>query len=90
MGGIAGAIGFWIMGKNIQKLASPDATQLQYFAVKWTFVRLFFYALAMYKAYTLDREHYSGLIAAVIGILFVQVVMITIAFTGLGNTRGEA
>ncbi len=89
MGGIAGAIGFWIMGKNIQKLASPDAARIQLFAVKWTFVRLLFYALAIYKGYTLDRELYYGLIAAVIGIFFVQAVMITLAFTSLNNTRSK-
>jgi hypothetical protein len=89
MGGMAGTIGFWIMGKNIQKLASPDATQIQLFAVKWTFVRLLFYALAIYRGYTLDRELYHGLIAAVIGIFFVQAVMITLAFTSLDNTRSK-
>ena len=89
MGGMAGTLGFWIMGKNAQKLASPDTAHIQSFAIKWTFVRLFFYALAIYKAYTLDREHYHGLIAAVIGIFFVQAVMISLAFTTLGNTRRE-
>ncbi len=89
MGGLAGALGFWITGRNVEKLATSDATQLQSSAVKWTFVRLFFYALAIYKAYTLDRELYHGLIAAVIGIFFVQIVMITLAFTRLGNTRRD-
>lgn len=89
MGGIAGTIGFWITGRNVEKLASPGATQLQSFAIKWTFVRLLFYALAIYKAYTLDRENYQGLIAAVVGIFFVQIVMITLAFKGLKNTRRE-
>ena len=89
MGGMAGALGFWITGRNLQKLASPDTPHIQSFAIKWTFVRLFFYALAIYKAYTLDREHHHGLVAAVIGIFFVQIVMITLAFTGLGNTRRE-
>jgi len=89
LGGLAGALGFWITGRNIQKLASPEATHIQSFAIKWTFVRLFFYALAIYKAHTLDREHHHGLIAAVVGIFFVQVVMITIAFTSLGKSRKE-
>jgi hypothetical protein len=89
MGGIAGTIGFWITGNNVQKLASPDAANIQYLAVKWTLVRLLFYALAIYKGHTLDREHHYGLIAAVIGIFFVQIVMIIIAFTGLNNTRSE-
>lgn len=89
MGGLAGALGFWITGRNVEKLATSDATQLQSAAIKWTFVRLFFYALAIYKAYTLDRELYHGLIAAVIGIFLVQIVMITLAFTKLGNTRRD-
>jgi len=89
MGGIAGTIGFWITGRNVEKLASPGATQLQSFAIKWTFVRLFLYALAIYKAETLDRDSHQGLVAAVVGIFFVQIVMITLAFTGLGSTRRE-
>ena len=89
LGGLAGTLGFWITGRNVEKLASSDATQLQSSAVKWTFVRLFFYALAIYKAWTLDRELYHGLIAAVIGLFFVQLVMITLAFTRLGNTRRD-
>jgi hypothetical protein len=89
MGGMAGAVGFWITGRNIQKLASPETAQVQSFAIKWTFVRLLLYALAIYRAYTLDREHYYGLLAAVIGIFFVQAVMIGLAFTSLGNTRRE-
>ena len=89
MGGIAGALGFWIVGKNVQKLASPDATQLQSSAIKWTLVRLSLYALAIYKGYTLDREFHHGFIAAVAGIFFVQVVMIVLAFTRLDNTQKE-
>lgn len=82
MGGIAGAIGFWITAFVVRKLATPTADGLTYTAFKWTFVRLFFYALAIYKAYTLDRERYYGLIAAVLGIFLVQLVMITVAFIG--------
>jgi len=85
MGGLAGVIGFWITARNVGFLASPGADKLQSYAFKWTVVRLFFYALAVYKAYTLDREQYYGLIAAVLGIFLVQVVMITYAFTRLGN-----
>jgi hypothetical protein len=90
MGGIAGSAGFWINAYVIQKLASPNSDTLTYTAFKWTFVRLIFYALAIYKAYTLDREHYYGVIAAVVGIFLVQVVMITVAFTSLDQPgRGE-
>lgn len=89
MGGLAGAIGFWITGRNVQQLASPGADKLQYYAFKWTFVRLFFYALAITRAYTLDREQYHGLIAAVVGIFLVQLVMIALAFTTLGDSGRE-
>jgi len=88
LGGIAGAAGFWINALVVRKLATPNADRLTYAAFKWTFVRLIFYALAIYKAYTLDREHYYGLIAAVLGIFLVQIVMITVAFTGL-DRAGE-
>lgn len=89
MGGLAGAVGFWITGYNVQILASPGTDKLNYYAFKWTFVRLFFYALAVSKAYTLDREGYRGLVAAVLGIFLVQVVMVAIAFTTLDGTGRE-
>lgn len=90
MGGIAGTIGFWLNVYVVQKLASPTSSKLTYTAFKWTIVRLVFYALAIYKGYTLDREHYYGLIAAVAGIFLVQAVMITMAFTSLNQAgRGE-
>ena len=82
LGGLAGAVGFWVNAFVVRKLAQPEGNRLTYVAFKWTIVRLFFYALAIYKAYTLDREHNYGLIAAVLGIFLVQLVMITIAFTG--------
>lgn len=88
MGGIAGATGFWVNAFVVRKLASPNPNQLTYTAIKWTFVRLLLYALAIYKSYTLDREHYYGLIAAVLGIFLVQIVMITVAFTGLDRAGG--
>lgn len=89
MGGLAGAVGFWITGRNVQQLASSGGDRLQYYAFKWTFVRLFFYALAITRSYALDREQYHGLVAAVIGIFLVKVVMIALAFTTLGDSGRE-
>ena len=89
LGGIAGAIGFWLNTLVFRRIATQDPATLTSTAVKWSFVRLMFYALAIYTAYTLDREQYHGLFAAVVGILLVQVVMVTIAFTRLGGPQDK-
>ncbi|MBX3176712.1 MAG: ATP synthase subunit I [Candidatus Hydrogenedentes bacterium] len=87
MGGIAGVLGFWINAFAVQKLASSDPDKITFTAVKWTFVRLFFYALAIYRSYTLDTERYYGMIAAVLGVFLVKFVMITVAFANLDKNR---
>lgn len=89
MGGIAGTIGFWITARNVGVLTSPGAQGLEVYAFKWTLVRLTFYAIAVYKGYTLDPVRYYGLIAAALGIFLVQVVMIAYAFTRLGTEGRE-
>lgn len=89
MGGLAGTIGFWITARNVGVLATPGAEKIELYAFKWTLVRLAFYALAVYKGYTLDPERYHGLIAAVIGIFLVQAVMIAYAFLRLGGNEKE-
>jgi hypothetical protein len=58
------------------------------YAFKWALVRLGCYGTAISLAWTFDRETYHGLIAAVLGILLVQVVMIGRAF--VGRTKGNS
>lgn len=82
VGGFAGTIGFWITARNMSVLTTPGAAGLEVYAFKWALVRLGCYGAAISIAWTFDRETYHGLIAAVLGILLVQVVMIGRALVG--------
>ena len=82
LGGFAGTLGFWITARIVGVLTTPGGEGLEAYAVKWSLVRLLCYGAAISFAYTLDRAHYHGLIAAVFGILLVQVVMVGRAFVG--------
>lgn len=88
LGGFAGTIGFWITARNMSVLTTPGAAGLEVYAFKWALVRLGCYGAAISLAWTFDRETYHGLIAAVLGILLVQVVMIGRAF--VGRTKGNS
>ncbi len=87
LGGFAGTIGFWITARNMSVLTTPGAEKLEIYAFKWALVRLGCYGAAISLAWTFDRERYHGLIAAVLGILLVQLVMIGRAF--VGRTKGN-
>lgn len=88
LGGFAGTLGFWITARNLGVLTTPGAEGLEAYAVKWSLVRLLCYGAAISVAYSFDRERYHGLIAAVFGILLVQIVMVGRAF--LGPTKGNS
>ena len=88
LGGFAGTLGFWITARNMSVLTTPGAEKLELYAFKWALVRLGCYGAAISLAWTFDREQYHGLIAAVLGILLVQVVMIGRAF--VGRSKGNA
>lgn len=87
LGGIAGVLGFWLMAVRLEKVATRPAEKVKLFAYRWTAIRMAIYALALYRAYTLDRERLHGLLGAVGGLLIIRVVLIVVGLTGFDLKR---
>ena len=83
LGGIAGVIGFWMMDGSLVKLATTPGSKVQFAVLAWSLYRFGFYGAVLFKAYTLDRETYHGMLAAVAGILIVRFVLMFLGFTGI-------
>lgn len=83
LGSLGGLLGFWMMAKRLEKLASIPASKVKFAILGWSFYRFGLYAAILYKAYTLDRESMNGVWAAVAGILLVRVVLMFLGFTGV-------
>lgn len=89
LGGIAGVLAFWIQSLRVEKLARATPDKVEFAIVKWTFFRMFLYAVTLWRAYLLDRESMHGLLAAVAGLFFIQFALIFLAFTGLDLKLGK-
>ncbi len=83
LGGIGATLAFWLMARQVEKLASIPQDKIQLATYRWTFIRLFIYGLVLYRAYTLDEETYHGLMAALGGLLLHRAILIFVAATGL-------
>jgi len=81
LGGLAGAAGFWHMANRARRFATISPIELPYRIYRWTFMRMGLYGVALVLAYTVDRQEYHGLIAAVFGLLAVRVVMTILGLT---------
>ena len=81
--GIAGLIGFWMMAGSLVKLAKTPGSKVQSAVLAWSLYRFGLYGAVLFKAYTLDRETYHGMLAAVAGILIVRFVLMFLGFTGI-------
>ncbi len=88
IGGLAGAAGFWHMGTRVRKFATISPVELPYRILRWTFVRMGIYAVALVGAYTIDYREYHGLVAAVFGLLVSHLVLIALGFTII-RTRSD-
>jgi len=87
LGGIAGVLGFWIIGVRLEKLASMAPGKVHFAALTWTSFRFLLYGAAMLRAYLIDREEMHGLLGAVAGILVIHFVMIFMGLTGMEMPR---
>ncbi len=83
LGGVAGVLGFWIMGVRLEKLANIAPGKIYFSALTWTSLRFLLYGAALTRAYMIDREELHGLLGAVAGILVIHFVMIFIGLTGM-------
>ncbi|MFP4173112.1 MAG: ATP synthase subunit I [Candidatus Hydrogenedentota bacterium] len=87
LGGIAGALSFWLMARRIGKVASEAPSKLQSTAFRWTLVRIALYGVVLYRAYTLDVDTGYGLIGAAGGLFLVKLAMILLGAAGLDLTK---
>lgn len=82
IGGIAGILGFWVIAIRLEKVAREKPSKVQYATLTWSFYRYGLYGLVLYKAFTLDKETYHGLLGALVGIYVIQLVLRYLAITG--------
>ncbi len=87
LGGIAGVLGFWIIGVRLEKLATIAPGKVHFAALTWTSLRFLLYGAALTRAYMIDREELHGLLGAVAGILVIHFVMIFMGLTGIEMPR---
>lgn len=87
LGGVGGALSFWLMARQFSKVASEDPSTLQSTAFRWMIVRIAIYGVILYRAYTLDTDTGYGLIGAVGGLFLVKLAMILLGAAGLDLTR---
>ncbi len=87
LGGIAGVLGFWIIGVRLEKLASIAPGKVHSAALTWTSIRFLLYGAALVRAYMIDREELHGLLGAVAGVLVIHFVMIFMGLTGMEMPR---
>ncbi len=93
LGGIAGVIGFRIIGVRLEKLANIAPGKIYFAALTWMSLRFLLYGAALVCAYMIDREELHGLLGAVAGILVIHFVMIFMGLTGMempSAARGSA
>jgi ATP synthase I subunit len=82
-GGVAGVIGFWAMALSVRKIASASGNRLNLIAYQWTMIRMVLYALALWWAYTLDRDSMHGVLGAAGGLLIVRFVLLFVGITSV-------
>ena len=99
LGGIGGILGFWIIAVRLEKIVQINPGKVKYAALTWSGMRYGLYGAVLYKAFTLDRETYHGLVGALIGIMVIRFMLVFIGTFGLdqkvapgqsANTTAEA
>ena len=89
MGGVAGALVFWITARRLEKVARQGSNMLISVPPTWRLVGFMVFALVLARAYTLDREGLSGLIAAAVGLFIIRLAAVALGVTGLDLPKEE-
>ena len=84
IGGIAGALGFWMMARNASRLASIPKEEIPFRVYRWTFTRIIIYTIALFSAYLVDPVGRNALLGAAGGLFIARVVMLV---TGIVSWR---
>lgn len=88
MGGIAGILGFWFMAVRLEKRLQRPQQNMKSAVLRWSALRLAFYALVLAKAYTLDPASLHGLVGAAVGLMAIRCTQVFLGFTGLDLGHG--
>lgn len=83
LGGLAGVLVFWVTARRVEKVAQQGTDMISSVPLTWRFAGLLVYAIVLARAYTLDREGLSGLIAAAVGLFMIRIAAIVLGVTGL-------
>jgi len=89
MGGVAGVVAFWIVAVRVEKLASGPKRSVYSFSFRWSLIGLAIQAIALWRAFLLDRETMRGMLAAAAGLFIIRLVVAFLGFTGLDLKEGE-
>ena len=89
MGGLAGAIVFWITARQLEKLAIQFGNAVYSVPVKWRIVGLAIYAAVLIRGYTLDKERFIGLLAVAAGLLIIRIALVILGITVLDLPKEE-
>ena len=89
MGGLAGALAFWILAWRVSKVATEGLAKVSSTAFRWMLFRMALYALVLYRAHVLDPDSHTGLLGAALGLLIVHAVMAILGVTGLDLKQEE-
>jgi hypothetical protein len=89
MGGLAGAVVFWVTARQVEKLAIQFGNAVYSIPMKWRVVGLAIYAAVLIRGYTLDKEGFVGLFAVGAGLLIIRLALIILGITGLDLPKEE-
>jgi hypothetical protein len=76
VGGVAGALGFWMMARSASTLTSIPKEDIPLRVYRWTFGRIVIYGLALYLAYSIGPVGNHALFGAAGGLFVARVVML--------------
>ncbi len=89
MGGLSGTLVFWVTARRLEKVARQGSNMIVSVPPTWRVAGLLVFALVLARAYTLDREGLSGLIAAAVGLFIVRIAAVVLGVTGLDLPKEE-
>lgn len=83
MGGLAGALVFWITARQVEKVAIQTGNALYSLPVKWRLAGLTIYVAVLVRGYTLDKERFIGLFTVAAGLFVIRLAVVILGITGL-------
>ena len=89
IGGLAGALGFWMMARNASILTSIPKEEISFRVYRWTFARMVLYATALLFAYRVDSDGQEALLGAAGGLFIARAVMLAVGIAAWRRHQGR-